>query len=137
MSRDPLEKLLTGLSPKAASLDRDALLFAAGQASAPPRRGWAVLAGVLAATQVLTLMTWVPPAFSRRDGLAARPTPAARAAQAAHPAPLEPAPPEFRLSRQALLPEAEKPILEARSVETLTALGLRQGLRFTSAADFE
>jgi hypothetical protein len=46
-------------------LDRDALLFAAGRASARPGRRWRTVAGVLAASQLLTLVfLWprTPPA---------------------------------------------------------------------------
>jgi hypothetical protein len=60
---EPLPERLSRFTPDATGLDRDALLFAAGRASAPPHRGWAVLAGVLAASQVLTLaLLWSRPA---------------------------------------------------------------------------
>jgi hypothetical protein len=37
--REPLESALAGLKPAAAALDRDRLMFAAGQAAAPKRHG--------------------------------------------------------------------------------------------------
>ncbi|MGL4554831.1 MAG: hypothetical protein ACRC33_27000 [Gemmataceae bacterium] len=60
MSDDPIDRL-SGFSPSPEGLDRDALLFEAGRASAPPdRRGWAV-AGVLALALTFTLLTGPPP----------------------------------------------------------------------------
>jgi hypothetical protein len=56
---------LSRFTPDGAGLDRDALLFAAGRASARPGRSWMALAGALAASQVLTLVfLWprTPPA---------------------------------------------------------------------------
>jgi hypothetical protein len=56
---------LSKLTPDGAALDRDALLFAAGRASARPNRRWQAVAGTLAACQLLTLaLLWsrpVPP----------------------------------------------------------------------------
>jgi hypothetical protein len=49
-------KRLSRFTPDGSALDRDALLFAAGRASARRGRGWMVLAGALAATQVLSLV---------------------------------------------------------------------------------
>jgi hypothetical protein len=51
---DPVFDKLTRFTPTAASLDRDAILFAAGRASARSRR-WPAVAGVLAVTQAITL----------------------------------------------------------------------------------
>ena len=60
---EPLEQRLSRLTPDGAGLDRDALLFAAGRASARPGRRWQALAGILAASQVLTLaLLWPRPA---------------------------------------------------------------------------
>ncbi len=43
-------------------LDRDAVLFAAGRASARPARPWKLLAGILAFSQVLTVvLLWPAP----------------------------------------------------------------------------
>jgi hypothetical protein len=52
---DPFAASLSKFTPDTSGLDRDALLFAAGRASVPPRRGWMALAGVLAASQLVTL----------------------------------------------------------------------------------
>lgn len=61
MSRDFLDTL-KGLTPSGGDLDRDALLFEAGRASAPPAgRAW-MLVGLLALTQALTLALWLVPA---------------------------------------------------------------------------
>ena len=50
---DPFAASLSKFTPDASGLDRDALLFAAGRASAPPRRGWMALAVVMAASQLV------------------------------------------------------------------------------------
>lgn len=47
---------LARLTPTAA--DRDDLLFQAGRASAPGRRGWIALAALLALTNVATALLW-------------------------------------------------------------------------------
>ncbi len=54
---------LSRFTPDAAGLDRDALLFAAGRASARPNRRWLALCGTLAATQLLMLgmLCWPAP----------------------------------------------------------------------------
>jgi hypothetical protein len=52
---EPLAERLSRFTPDAGALDRDALLFAAGRASARPGRRWKALAGALAASQLLTL----------------------------------------------------------------------------------
>ena len=69
MPDDPLIQRLTQFTPDGGGLDRDAVLFAAGRASARPSRGWAALAAALATSQVLTLalLFWprsVEPTFS-------------------------------------------------------------------------
>jgi hypothetical protein len=54
---------LSRFTPDGSGLDRDVLLFAAGRASAQSGRRWGALAGILAATQVLTLvLLWPRPA---------------------------------------------------------------------------
>jgi hypothetical protein len=58
---EPLAERLSRFTPDGTGLDRDALLFAAGRASAPLRRGWIALTGMLAASQVLTLVLLWPP----------------------------------------------------------------------------
>jgi hypothetical protein len=57
---EPLAERLSHFTPDGSSLDRDALLFAAGQASVRPVRRWAVLTGALAASQLLTLLLLWP-----------------------------------------------------------------------------
>ena len=52
---EPFLERMSRFTPDAGSVDRDALLFATGRASARPNRGWIALAGALAATQVLSL----------------------------------------------------------------------------------
>src|SRR5262249_53944786 len=75
-------------TPDAGSLQRDALLFAAGRGSARPNRGWKMLAAVLAGTQVLSLaLLWphaVPPAGSPAVQVAATPAPSAVEQAASH-----------------------------------------------------
>jgi hypothetical protein len=57
---EPLAERLSRFTPDGSGLDRDALLFAAGRASARPGRRWRVVAGVLAASQLLTLLLLWP-----------------------------------------------------------------------------
>jgi hypothetical protein len=59
---EPLAERLSRFTPDSSGLDRDALLFAAGRASARPNRRWVALAAALAASQVLTLVSLWPPA---------------------------------------------------------------------------
>jgi hypothetical protein len=63
MSDDPLIRRLSRFTPDSAGLDRDALLFAAGRASACPNRRWMALSGALAASQIITLglFLWAGP----------------------------------------------------------------------------
>ena len=46
---------LSRFTPDGTGLDRDALLFAAGRASARPNRGWMAVAGALAASNAVML----------------------------------------------------------------------------------
>src|SRR5947209_8076619 len=55
MSDDPVIRQLSKFTPDGAGLDRDALLFAAGRASARPNRRWLALVGFLAASQLAVL----------------------------------------------------------------------------------
>ncbi len=55
-----LAERLSRFTPDSGGLDRDALLFAAGRASARPNRRWVALAAALAASQVLTLVSLWP-----------------------------------------------------------------------------
>jgi hypothetical protein len=56
---EPLADRLKRFTPES-GLDRDALLFALGRASDRPARVWMLLAGALAACQVLTLVLLWP-----------------------------------------------------------------------------
>jgi hypothetical protein len=57
---DPVSDRLARFTPAAAGLDRDALLFAAGRQSARPSRVWPLAVGVLALSQVATLVVLWP-----------------------------------------------------------------------------
>ena len=60
--REPIIESLSRFTPDAGGLDRDAILFAAGRASARPNRKWMALAGSLAACQIVTLaLLWPRP----------------------------------------------------------------------------
>jgi hypothetical protein len=68
---EPVAERLSRFTPERGGLDRDALLFAAGRASARPSRGWMALAGALAASQMLTLaLFWPRPLPSGSDVVA-------------------------------------------------------------------
>ncbi len=74
---EPLAERLSRFTPDSAGLDRDALLFAAGRASVRPSRRWRAVAGVLAASQLLTLAAlWprIPPARIDPPTVAAQPS---------------------------------------------------------------
>jgi hypothetical protein len=75
---DPLLERLSRFTPDPGSLDRDALLFAAGRNSARPNRGWKALAYLLASTQALSLLLPWPhssPSGRISDNVAAVPAP--------------------------------------------------------------
>jgi hypothetical protein len=57
---EPFLERLSRFTPDPGRLDRDALLFAAGRASARPNRGWKALATLLASTQALSLVLLWP-----------------------------------------------------------------------------
>jgi hypothetical protein len=57
---DPLAKQLRQFTPTSGALDRDALIFSAGRASAKKHVGWKALAGALAASQLLTVVLLWP-----------------------------------------------------------------------------
>lgn len=57
---EPILKVLGQFTPDQGKLDRDALLFAAGKASAKPNRPWINLVGVLLVSQILTLVLLWP-----------------------------------------------------------------------------
>jgi len=54
---DPVIDKLTRFTPTTRA-DRDDLLFRAGRASAPSRRGWIGLSALLAAGQIATVALW-------------------------------------------------------------------------------
>ena len=59
---EPFLERLSRFTPDAGGLNRDALLFAAGRNSARPNSRWISLAGLMAGTQVLTLVfLWPSP----------------------------------------------------------------------------
>ena len=61
--RDPIIEKLSRFSADGSGLDRDALLFAAGRASARPNRGWILATGSLVVCQLLTVtLLWPNPA---------------------------------------------------------------------------
>jgi hypothetical protein len=57
---EPFLERLSRFTPDAGSVDRDALLFNTGRASARPNRGWIALAAALAASQALSLVVLWP-----------------------------------------------------------------------------
>jgi len=60
--REPIIESLSRFTPHGSGLDRDAILFAAGRATARPNRGWMALAAALAACQLVTLaILWPRP----------------------------------------------------------------------------
>src|SRR5436309_7303171 len=92
---DPLGERLSRFTPDGTGLDRDAVLFAAGRASARPNRRWMALAGALAASQLLTLVVLWPQTAAHGPPVvsAPRPVPGPPAADARPaPAPAPPAP---------------------------------------------
>jgi|SRR5262249_3678550 len=75
---ESLVENLSRFTPDGSALDRDALLFAAGQASARrPIRTWGLLVGTLAACQLLTLVLLWPQSRPDSDRYAEGPPPAA------------------------------------------------------------
>jgi hypothetical protein len=66
---EPFLERLNRFTPDAGLLDRDALLFAAGRSSARPNRGWMALAGLLLATQSLSLVLLWPHPTTPSGGL--------------------------------------------------------------------
>jgi len=77
---EPISETLSRFTPNAGGLDRDALLIAAGRASARTNRGWRWLAACLGTTQMLTLiLLWPRPSIP--------PVPLARHASPPHVVP--------------------------------------------------
>jgi len=88
---EELTERLSRFTPAGGALDRDAVVFAAGRASARPSRRWVALAGGLAASQLLTLaLLWPRPAAPGGVPVAKSP-PAVAPAPPAEPAPQPPA----------------------------------------------
>jgi hypothetical protein len=99
MPEDPLAERLSRFTPDGSALDRDALLFAAGRASARPNRGWAALAGALAASQLLTLvLLWPAPRPGSVPVVEVPPAPSPQR-PAPDAAPVSPRPPGVWLAR--------------------------------------
>ena len=90
----PLEDMLSRFTPSPGGLDRDAVLFAAGRASARPGRKWPTLAALLALSQALTLALLVA-------GTPPHPEPPARPAPTVPSEPLIPSPEVVRDWRSA------------------------------------
>src|SRR5713226_4446230 len=65
--REPIIERLSRFTPDGSGLDRDAILYAAGRASARPNRNWMALAGSLAACQLVTLVILWPHAIPTVD----------------------------------------------------------------------
>lgn len=66
LSRDPLVQKLSRFTPASSTVDRDAMLFAAGRASGAGAGMWKVVASVLAMTQTALLVLWFAgPRFDR------------------------------------------------------------------------
>ncbi len=58
LSRDPLVQKLARFTPASSTVDRDAMLFAAGRASGSGAGKWKVVASVLAMTQAVMFVVW-------------------------------------------------------------------------------
>jgi hypothetical protein len=69
---EPFLERLNRFTPDAGGLNRDALLFAAGRHSARPNRRWMSLAGLMAGTQVLTLVVFWPLSTRPESGVAVK-----------------------------------------------------------------
>jgi hypothetical protein len=101
---ESLPERLGRFTPDGSGLDRDALVFDAGRASVRPNRGWRLVAGALAASQLLTLALLWP---RGPEPLPPRPGPGTVAVPRA---PAEPAHPSERWAlREHLLSEGELP----------------------------
>jgi hypothetical protein len=61
-SLSAVERALAGLAPSAGALNRDALMFAAGRASAPRGWGWPCAAGATLAAAALAVLLFFRPA---------------------------------------------------------------------------
>src|SRR5262249_4362918 len=77
---------LSRFTPEGGGLDRAAVLFEAGRASARPNRRWIALAAGLAACQLVTLALLWPGSGRRGDAMIAGTTPAAQEPSPSPPA---------------------------------------------------
>jgi hypothetical protein len=113
---DPIEERLGRLMPAGSALDRTALLFAAGRASAWPNRSWQALAGALAALQVVTLaLLWPHPSAAPNSG------PAPQMVDVA-PTPHPPAEPSSLLVQRALAIQSDGDWPLPTATDTTTTL---------------
>jgi hypothetical protein len=108
---EPFLERLSRFTPDAGGLNRDALLFAAGRNSARPNRRWMSLAGLMAGTQVLTLVLFFWPPSTR---------------------------PGSRVAVKLVTPPAQTVIFEPQATEAVTSSGVwttRQSLLDLEAED--
>lgn len=116
-----LERVLTGLKPATTRLDRDRLMFRAGQASVPrTSRAWPVLTGLLAG--LVAVSWWFRPPFEDRS---------VRIAQAENsPNPLGNLTPwqSWPTASVTLLAEERVPIVAADSYQQLRNLVFAEGV---------
>jgi hypothetical protein len=115
---EPVENLLSRFTPDGRGLDRDALLFAAGRASVRPRRGWQVAAGVLAASQLLTLLLLWPHSMREAVPVVQQLPPSVQAPVPSQPPPLQEKLEAWAMRQQLLQAEGEISPVQA-GVETL------------------
>jgi hypothetical protein len=59
MTGEPVLDKLARFTPASVGFDRDALIFAAGRASATKARGWKLMTLILAGAQAATLAVWL------------------------------------------------------------------------------
>jgi hypothetical protein len=85
---DPVTDRLSRFTPNAPGLDRDAILFAAGRRAAGASWLWKAAAGVLAASQAVTLVMLWPQASAVPEPVASPPA----VAPAPEPEPPSPSP---------------------------------------------
>ena len=123
---EPFLERLSRFTPDAGTLDRDALLFAAGRGSARPNRGWITLATLLASTQALSLVFLWPHPTPLAGGLTGPIAAVPVQSSAPGPAPSEAlASPGLWTARHRLL-ESER---EERPADTITFIDSGPPLR--------
>jgi len=105
MSESFLERL-SRFTPDGSALDRDALLFAAGRVSVRPDRRWMALAGLLATSQLLSLVLLWPRPETHDPGPVAAAVPAPRAER---PVPTSEAPSLWELRDRMIASEGNLP----------------------------